>query len=78
VGTYTWQGMRAKHVPLLVYIVMHAIVDPMTSVLLWYLISSILFPPSYPSILFPPHSGPAPVCDSACVRACVHVELSLL
>jgi hypothetical protein len=47
VGTYTWQGMRAKHVPLLVYIVMHAIVDPMTSVLLWYLISSILFPPSY-------------------------------
>ena len=30
-----------------VYIVMHAIVDPMTSVLLWSPISSILFPPSY-------------------------------
>ena len=71
-GTYTWQGMRAKHVPLLVYIVMHAIVDPMTSVLLWYLLHPIS------SILFPPHSGPAPVCDSACVRACVHAELSLL
>ena len=36
VGTYTLEPMRSLHVPLLVYVVMHGIVDPLTTCLLSY------------------------------------------
>jgi len=36
VGSYTLEPMRSLHVPLLVYVVMHGIVDPLTTCLLSY------------------------------------------
>ena len=36
VGTYTLQPMRSKHVPLFVYLLLHAVVDPLMEMLMWY------------------------------------------
>jgi len=51
VGTYTLEHIRALHVPLLVYVAMHGVVDPLFSCLLYF--HGLSLPPSLPLSLPP-------------------------